>query len=99
MAASDLEDGTHRNPTRNPNYFTTAYFHRPEELAAECSAAGVAHEATLAIEGPGWLLPDLDARLADDGRRTVMLDALAALESEPTMLGASAHLLAVARSR
>ena len=99
VAASDLEDGTHRNPTRNPNYFTTAYFHRPEELAAECSAAGVAHEATLAIEGPGWLLPDLDARLADDGRRTVLLHALAALESEPTMLGASAHLLAVARSR
>src|SRR4029079_14002228 len=52
VAASDLEDGTHRNPTRNPNYFTTAYFHRPEELAAECSAAGIAHDATLAIEGP-----------------------------------------------
>jgi ubiquinone/menaquinone biosynthesis C-methylase UbiE len=97
VAASDREDGRHRNPTGNPHYFTTAYFHRPEDLAAECSAAGLTHEATLAIEGPVWLLPDLDARLADYGRRAVLLDALAALESEPTLLGASAHLLTIAR--
>jgi len=97
VAASDREDGRHRNPSGNPAYFTTAYFHRPEDLAAECSAAGLMHEATVAIEGAGWLLPDLDGRLADDRRRAVLLDALAALESEPALLGASAHLLAVAR--
>lgn len=97
IAAGDRRDGRHRNPTDNPAYFTTAYFHRPEELAAECGAAGLSHEATLAVEGPGWLLPDLDARLADHRRRTVLLDALQSVEAEPTLLGASAHLLAVAR--
>jgi len=97
IAASDRTDGRHRNPTRHPAYFTTSYFHRPEELADECQAAGLAHEATLAVEGPGWLLPDLDARLADERRRTVFLSALAAIQSEPTLLGASAHFLAVAR--
>jgi ubiquinone/menaquinone biosynthesis C-methylase UbiE len=97
IAAGDLHDGRHRNPTGDPAYFTTAYFHRPEELAAECAAVDLAHEATLAVEGPAWLLPDLDARLADERRRTVLLAALAALESEPTLIGASAHLLAVAR--
>lgn len=97
VAASDRRDGRHRNPTGDPAYFTTAYFHRPEELAEECAAAGLAHEATLAIEGPAWLLPDLDARLADEGRRGVLLAALATLEGEPALLGASAHLLAVAR--
>jgi len=91
--------GRHHNPTGDPAYFTTAYFHRPEELAAECAAAGLVHEATLAVEGPGWLLPDLDARLTDDRRRPVLLAALAALEAEPALLGASAHLLAVARTR
>jgi hypothetical protein len=55
------------------------------------------HEATLAVEGPGWFLPDLDAWLADERRRAVLLAALAALEAEPTLLGVSAHLLAVAR--
>lgn len=97
VAAGDRRDGRHRNPTGDPAYFTTAYFHRPEELAGECAAAGLVHEATLAVEGPGWLLADLDARLGDDQRRAVLLDALAALEAEPAMLGASAHLLAVAR--
>jgi SAM-dependent methyltransferase len=97
VAAGDRRDGRHRNPTGDPAYFTTAYFHRPEDLAAECSAAGLVHEATLAVEGPGWFLPDLDARLADQRRRAVLLDTLAALETEPTLLGVSAHLLVVAR--
>jgi ubiquinone/menaquinone biosynthesis C-methylase UbiE len=97
VAAQDRRDGQHRNPTGNPDYFTTAYFHRPEELAAECAAAGLTHVATLAVEGPAWLLPDLAARLADAGRRRVLLEALAALEAEPALLGVSSHLLAVAR--
>lgn len=97
VAAADRRDGQHFNPTGNPAYFTTAYFHRPEELADECRASGLVHEATIGIEGPAWLLSDLDARLADDAPRRTLLDALAAIESEPTLIGASAHLLVVAR--
>ena len=97
VAAADRRDGQHRNTTGNPAYFTTAYLHRPEELAAECSEAGLAHVALLAVEGPAWLIPDLEARLADAERRAVLLDALAAIEAEPTLLGASAHLLIVSR--
>jgi SAM-dependent methyltransferase len=97
VAARDRGDGRHFNPTGDPAYFTTAYFHRPEELTAELVAAGVTHLATLAIEGPGWLLPDLDARLADPLRRSALLAGVAALEAEPTLIGASAHLLGVAR--
>ena len=97
IAAGDLRDGQHRNPTEHPGYFTTAYFHRPEELATECAAAGLAYVVTLAVEGVAWLLPDLDARLADARRRAVLLEALAALEADPTLLGVSAHLIAIAR--
>jgi ubiquinone/menaquinone biosynthesis C-methylase UbiE len=97
VAAQDRQDGQHRNPTGDPAYFTTAYFHRPEELAAECTAAGLVHETTVAVEGAAWLLADLDARLADARRRDVLLDAIASLEEEPTLLGVSAHLLTVAR--
>lgn len=99
IASADRRDGQHRNLSGDPAYFTTAYFHRPEELSEECAAAGLTHEATLAVEGLGWLLPDLDARLGDARRRAVLLDALASLEAEPTLLGASAHLIAVARKR
>jgi SAM-dependent methyltransferase len=97
LAAADLKDGRHHNPTGDPAYFTTAYFHRPEELEAECASAGLVHEATLAIEGPAWFLPDLDARLADESRRAMLLSALAQLEREPTLVGVSAHLLCVSR--
>ena len=97
IAASDRRDGVHRNPTGDPAYFTTAYFHRTEELGEECTAAGLKHEATLGLEGPAWLLADLDDRLADGRRRAVLLDSLAALEAEPSVLGVSAHLLAIAR--
>jgi ubiquinone/menaquinone biosynthesis C-methylase UbiE len=97
VAASDRRDGRHHNPTRNPAYFTTAYFHHPEEIGRECEAAGLVHEATLAIEGAAWFLTDLDARLADARRRAILLGALAALESERSLLGVSAHLLSVAR--
>jgi SAM-dependent methyltransferase len=97
LARDDLRDGRHENPTNHPAYFTTAYFHRPEEMAEECDAAGLSHEATLAVEGPAWLLPDLDERFADDRRRDVLLAALAQLETEWTLLGVSAHLLTVAR--
>ena len=97
IVADDLRDGRHRNPTGHPEYFTTAYFHRPEELAAECEEAGLTHEETVAVEGIGWLLPNLDAWLADAARRAVLLDAIGQLEAEPSLLGASAHLLSVAR--
>lgn len=50
----------------------------------------------VAVEGPGWLLPDVDARLADERRRSVLLNAIEALEGEPTR-ALSAHLLIVAR--
>jgi ubiquinone/menaquinone biosynthesis C-methylase UbiE len=97
IAAGDLKDGRHHNPTGNPAYFTTAYFHHPNQLAEECAEAGLKHVATLAVEGPGWLLSDLDVRLAAPRRREVLLAALASLEAEPTLLGVSAHLLAIAR--
>jgi hypothetical protein len=97
VAATDRRDGRHRNPTGDPAYFTTAYFHRPEELAVECAEAQLAHVATLPVEGPGWLLGDLQERLADEPRRAVLLAALAAIEGESSLLGVSAHLLAIAR--
>ena len=97
IAASDRRDGVHRNPTGDPTYFTTAYFHRAEELGEECTEAGLKHDVTLGIEGPAWLLTDLDDRLADERRKGVLLELLAALEAEPSVLGVSAHLLAVAR--
>lgn len=93
----DLADGQHRNPTNHPAYFTTAFFHHPEELKAEVEDAGLRHEATLAVDGPGWLLQDFEEHWRDEGRRERLLSAVRAVEAEASLLGASAHMIAVAR--
>jgi SAM-dependent methyltransferase len=96
IAEQDLRDGQHRNPTDDPRYFTTAYFHGPDELKAEAEEAGLRHEATLGVEGPGWLVHDFDRWWDDAKRRERLLAVARALEAEPALLGVSAHLLAVA---
>ena len=93
----DLREGQHRNPENRPEWFTTAYFHHPDELVREVRDAGLILADVLAVEGPGWLVPEFDARWRDDGRRQELLEAIARIEREPSMLGVSAHLLAVAR--
>jgi ubiquinone/menaquinone biosynthesis C-methylase UbiE len=93
----DLQDGQHRNTTERPDYFTTAYFHRPEDLKAELEAAGFIDARVLGVEGPCWLIADFDARWVDPAQRAELMTVARALESEPTMLGVSAHLLGIAR--
>jgi SAM-dependent methyltransferase len=92
----DLRDGQHRNPT-DKDYFTTAFFHLPQELEGEVSEAGFDLVELLGVEGPAWLLPDLERRWADEGERERLLQAARAVEREPTLLGIHPHLLAVAR--
>jgi ubiquinone/menaquinone biosynthesis C-methylase UbiE len=93
----DLREGQHRNPTARLDYFTTAFFHRPAELAEEAREAGLEVETVLGVEGPAWLIPDLEARWADEPRRVQLLGLLRRLEGNPDALAMSAHLLLVAR--
>jgi hypothetical protein len=65
----DLADGQHRNPEAHPGWFTTAYLHRPEELADELTEAGSDAEGPFAVEGPGLFAPGLDEWLDDEERR------------------------------
>jgi hypothetical protein len=93
----DLLDGHHINPTTRLDYFTTAYFHRPEHLRREVVDAGFEVEGLYGVEGPGWILPDFEERWNDPGRREILLRVARALESEPSAVGCSAHLLVIGR--
>ena len=95
----DLEDGQHRNPTANPLYFTDAYFHRPGELSREFQAAGFQILEVLPIEGPGWLARDFDGLWSDPVQRDRLLTAVRKMEREPSVLGASSHIMAIGLKR
>jgi ubiquinone/menaquinone biosynthesis C-methylase UbiE len=99
MVEGDLRDGRHVNPdpAGRPNWFTTAYFHRPEDLGAEVEAAGFALEALVGVESVGIQLPDPAAWLGDPVLRARLMRAITRVEREPALLGASPHLLAVGR--
>jgi ubiquinone/menaquinone biosynthesis C-methylase UbiE len=94
---SDLNSGQHRNPTGNPAYFTTAYFHRPEELSLEIKQAGFDNIRVMAVEGPAWAGACFPNAMTDPIQREKMLQFVSLIETEPSILGASAHLIAVAR--
>jgi ubiquinone/menaquinone biosynthesis C-methylase UbiE len=92
---SSAREGVHR-PAQE-GFFTDAYFHRPEELHAEIESAGFLLEGCYGLEGPCGMLPDFDERWSDPQRRAAMIRIAEMVESEPSLLGMSPHLLAVAR--
>lgn len=94
----DLVDGQHRGLADDFGYFTTGYFHRPEELEAEVREAGFEPLGTYAVQGPGAAATDLDGRMCDPEKRAQLLDLIRSVEEEPTLLGMSAHFVVVART-
>ncbi len=82
----DLIDGQHRNPTAIRGWFTTAYFHHPDELRDEVSQVGLEVVELLGIEGPGALMVGAEECWQDPAWREAMM-----------LLGSAGHLMAVAR--
>jgi GrpB-like predicted nucleotidyltransferase (UPF0157 family)/ubiquinone/menaquinone biosynthesis C-methylase UbiE len=95
----DLLDGQHRNDADNTAYFTTSYFHRPDDLRDELTDAGFDQPAVLGVEGPGWLLSDFVDRWTDAVRRAEVLRAARVLEREPSIVGVSAHMIGLGWKR
>ncbi|MCP4605628.1 MAG: SAM-dependent methyltransferase, partial [Proteobacteria bacterium] len=72
------------------------FFHHPDELRKEVLEAGLVVEGVLAIEGAAIFLQDLDEQWSDPVRQERILQALRWLESEPAVLGATGHIVAIA---
>ncbi|MCY3912854.1 MAG: methyltransferase domain-containing protein [Chloroflexi bacterium] len=92
----DLKDGQHRGHPGGPGYFTTAFFHRPEELEAEVLEMEFDQPGLYAVQGPGLMVTDLEARMSDPGKRAQLLDLIRSVEQETTLLGVSTHFVVVA---
>jgi SAM-dependent methyltransferase len=94
IVAADVATGVHRNPGAHPGWFTTAYFHTPEELAADVVSAGFGVDGPVAVEGPWPVHPDL---LDGAAKQETALAAIRRLERDPSVLGGSPHLLVCGR--
>ena len=92
MPDEDLGTGQHRNPDieGRPVLFTTAYFHLPNELVDEALEAGLHDVELRPVEGPGWIVENIDDLPAQ-------LYAARAVESEPSLMSATSHILVTAR--
>jgi ubiquinone/menaquinone biosynthesis C-methylase UbiE len=86
IVEADLATGQHRNPTDDPRWFTTAFFHRPAELRAEVAGAGFVVDELIGVEGPGWIV----------GEPEGSVEAAILADDHPELAVLSAHLLAVA---
>ncbi|GAB2480566.1 class I SAM-dependent methyltransferase [Streptosporangium sandarakinum] len=74
-----------------------AYFHDPDEVPGEFADAGLPNAERYGLEGAFWLYGDVEDWLDDPERRRLLLDAQRSMESAPSLLGVSGHLLTVAR--
>lgn len=91
----DLETGCHQNPTKDPKLFTTAYFHKPDELRQEIADSGFLNVDIMAIEGPILVTKDLERHWANEGSKNALLLFAEQVEREPAIMGMSNHLAAV----
>jgi ubiquinone/menaquinone biosynthesis C-methylase UbiE len=96
MMERDLIDGQHRNPfPEKTEYFTTSILHQPNELRREMASAGFTRLESLAVEGPAWLLDDLESYLDYSDRTAILMKVLRSLETEASLMGASKHFLTI----
>jgi SAM-dependent methyltransferase len=92
IVEKDLKTGQHRNETGNLDYFTTAFFHHPDELKMELIEGGFPSPRLCAIEGPLWTVPELPTA----EQREELMATVRVLENEVTLIGASAHIMGIA---
>jgi SAM-dependent methyltransferase len=92
IVEQDLKTGQHRNETGNLDYFTTAFFHHPDELKMELIEGGFPNPKLCAIEGPVWALPES----ATAEQKAGLMATMRKLENEGTLIGASAHIMGIA---
>ena len=95
MMLKAMRNGQHRNPNRQGGLFTKAYFHTPAELQDELHAAGFADIELLTIEGPWYCIPDFEEKWKDEQYRSILLETIKHMESDPSTIGFGGHIMGI----
>jgi ubiquinone/menaquinone biosynthesis C-methylase UbiE len=91
----DVRNGNHTNFTGKEKYFTTSFFHHPDELKSEIEESGIDLQKILSVEGFTCCITDLDNKLKNEQYREWLLDSLRQTEEESPILGMGNHFLAI----
>ena len=94
ILANDIVTGCHENPKNIQNYFTTAYFHLPNEIKDELEESGFANIELIAVEGFANAL-NTDELFRDQDISPHLLEYLRKTEGAPELIGISGHIIAV----
>jgi ubiquinone/menaquinone biosynthesis C-methylase UbiE len=86
MITEEVETGVRNNSPKWANTFSSAYFHRPEDLQSEIEEAGYQHLTTLGVIGPAWLVPNLNESWNNEKEREKIL-AISRLVENESVLG------------
>jgi len=85
-------------PHQQSVLFHDGLFSPSHELADEVTSAGFVLKELVGLEGPTWFLQHFSHRWSDPQKRQLLLDIARRTGSESSLLGTSAHLLAIARA-
>lgn len=95
----DLKTGTHLNETGNLAYFTTSYFHTPNEIITEISESGLSLERLIPVECFGWIVQNFAEKEKNDVYMAKLLNTIRMLEGNNDLLPISPHIIAAARKK
>ncbi len=96
IVQQDLKNGQHRN-VPGKSYFTDSFFHLPSELEQEVLEARFIVEAMLAIEGPAWILSNLENHWSEEAKKQKLMQAIGLIEEDTNLMATSLHVMAVGR--
>jgi SAM-dependent methyltransferase len=93
----DVADGRHYNPDNVPGWFTTAYFQHSDEIPGEVADAGLTLRRMVPVETAAAFAREGIAEVVDNPELLRWtLDVMRRIEDDPTLLGATPHVLTIA---
>lgn len=75
----------------------SGFLHHPDELREEVQKAGFENVSLRAIEGPVWGKQEIEILQQDPKSWDKLIELLETIETDETIIGASAHIMAVAK--
>jgi SAM-dependent methyltransferase len=92
----DLQTGLHLNETDNPEYFTIAFFHTPNQIKNEIVASDLNFITLVAIESIGWIIDEFDKKIKNERYKNKLQRILNIVEKNEDLISMSPHIMAIA---